>query len=74
MSENLHYPSVTDEDFSSKSPMGNETNQEVALIKEHLARRPAMEPRDVYKLLYQGTRGPEHIIASPKAFTERKEL
>ena len=30
-----------------------------------------MEPRDLYKLLYQGVRGPEHIIASPKDFTER---
>ena len=43
----------------------------MALLKEHLARRPAMEPRDLYKLLYQGVRGPEHIITSPKAFTER---
>jgi hypothetical protein len=43
----------------------------IALIKEHLARRPAIEPRDWYKLLYQGVRGPEHIITSPKAFTER---
>lgn len=38
---------------------------------EHLARRPAMEPRDVYKLLYQGVRGPGHIIISTQAFTER---
>lgn len=43
----------------------------IALIKEHLARRPGMEARDVYKLLYQGVRGPEHSIASPEAFTER---
>lgn len=30
-----------------------------------------MEPRDLYKLLYQGVRGPEHLISSQKAFTER---
>ena len=30
-----------------------------------------MQPRDVYKLLYQSVRGPEHIIASPKLFKER---
>jgi hypothetical protein len=29
-----------------------------------------MSPRDMYKLLYQGVRGPEHIITSPQAFTE----
>ena len=30
-----------------------------------------MEPRDIYKLLYQGVRGPEHLIASPKSFADR---
>ncbi len=30
-----------------------------------------MEVRDVYKLLYQGTRGPEHLIRSPEDFTAR---
>jgi hypothetical protein len=30
-----------------------------------------MEPGDVYKLLYQGVRGPEHIIGSEAAFRER---
>jgi hypothetical protein len=44
---------------------------QTALIVEHLVRRPGMEARDVYKLLYQGVRGPEHIIASPEAFRER---
>ncbi|MBC8448640.1 MAG: hypothetical protein H8D78_12910 [Chloroflexi bacterium] len=43
----------------------------VRLIDEHLARHPAMEPRDVYKLLYQGVLGPQHLIASPEEFTER---
>jgi hypothetical protein len=30
-----------------------------------------MAPCDFYKLLYQGVRGSEHIIASPESFTER---
>ena len=51
--------------------MWAEIDQVMGLVEEHLARRPGMEPRDVYKLLFQGIRGPEHIIASPEAFTER---
>jgi len=42
-----------------------------ALIRGHLARYPAAEPRDIYKLLYQGVLGPEHLIASPDAFAAR---
>jgi hypothetical protein len=42
-----------------------------AQILDHLARRPRMETRDVYKLLYQSVRGPEHIVVSPQAFRER---
>jgi hypothetical protein len=49
----------------------NKADRVPVLIKEHLARRPAMEPCDLYKLLYQGVRGPEHLISSPEAFTER---
>lgn len=41
------------------------------LVAQHLAQRPAMQPRDVYKLLFQGVRGPEHIIGSPEAFRQR---
>jgi hypothetical protein len=41
------------------------------LIQEHLARRPGMELRDIYKLLYQGVRGPEHLVSSPAVFAER---
>jgi hypothetical protein len=48
-----------------------EVEQITALIGEHLSRRPGMEPRDIYKLLYQSVRGPEHIIPSPDAFTKR---
>lgn len=40
------------------------------LIDQHLGWYPSMEPRDVYKLLYQGVRGPEHIIGSEAAFRE----
>lgn len=50
--------------------MWDKREQVVALLTEHLARRPAMQPRDVYKLLYQGVRGPEHLITSPQAFRE----
>jgi hypothetical protein len=42
----------------------------ISLLSDHLARRPGMQPRDVYKLLYQGVRGPEHIIASETSFRE----
>ena len=43
----------------------------MVVIQENLARKPAMEPHDLYKLLHQGVRGLEHIITSPAAFTER---
>lgn len=41
------------------------------LIAKHLTRYPAAEPADVYKLLYQGVRGPEHLMASPEVFVVR---
>lgn len=41
------------------------------LIAEHLTRYPAMEPRDAYKLLYQGVLGPGHLIDSPGDFANR---
>ncbi len=43
----------------------------LALIEKHLERYPAMRARDVYKLLYQGVLGPEHIIPSAEIFTAR---
>lgn len=43
------------------------------LIDKHIERRPLMEVRDVYKLLYQGIRGPEHLITSKSAFSKRLE-
>lgn len=50
--------------------MWNSSEQVKTLLSDHLSRRPAMQPRDVYKLLYQGMRGPEHIISSPQSFRE----
>jgi hypothetical protein len=41
------------------------------LVDEHLARYPLMQPSDAYKLLYQGVRGPEHLVTSPEAFATR---
>lgn len=41
------------------------------LIAEHVARHPVMEPCDVYKLLYQGVLGLEHLVASPEDFAAR---
>jgi hypothetical protein len=43
----------------------------LALLEEHLSRYPAMEARDVYKLLYQGVLGPEHIMPSSEIFSAR---
>jgi len=39
------------------------------LIKLHLSWYPLIEPRDIYKLLYQGALGSEHIISSAERFT-----
>lgn len=38
-----------------------------AVIREHVARYPAMEPQDLYKLLHQGSTGSEHAVESPEA-------
>ncbi len=43
----------------------------LGLLDTHLAHYPLMALQDVYKLLYQGILGPEHLIAEPKAFTAR---
>jgi hypothetical protein len=46
------------------------------LIDWHVQMRPAMTARDVYKLIFQGIRGAEHIMPSPEIFTAvlRQEL
>lgn len=41
------------------------------LVISHFSRYPEMEVQDVYKLLYQGTMGPEHNIGSQEAFISR---
>jgi len=41
------------------------------LIDQHMNWYPSMEPRDVYKLLYQGVLGPEHNVVDENAFRER---
>jgi hypothetical protein len=38
------------------------------LVGEHLERRPEMQLQDIYKLLYQGVRGPEHLVTAPDEF------
>lgn len=41
------------------------------LIAAHRHRHAVMEARDVYKLLYQGVLGPEHLVHSPADFAAR---
>jgi len=41
------------------------------LIQGHLLRYPAAEPRDIYKLLYQGVLGPEHMVDPVEEFEAR---
>ncbi len=38
------------------------------IILLHLSWYPLMQPRDVYKLIYQGVMGMEHLISSPDGF------
>lgn len=45
----------------------------LVLIEAHLQRYPALAVQDVYKLLYQGILGPEHILPSADIFTTRLE-
>lgn len=40
------------------------------LVRQHLIWYPLMEPRDIYKLLYQGVMGSEHLISSPEGFSQ----
>jgi hypothetical protein len=54
--------------------MWDNPRQVLTLIDDHLARRPKMELRDVYKLLYQGVMGPEHLISSSEIFTARLQM
>jgi hypothetical protein len=40
----------------------------IEIILEHLTWYPLMGPRDVYKLIFQGVMGSEHLISSPEGF------
>lgn len=42
-----------------------------ALIDQHLGWHPVMEPRDAYKLIYQGIMGLGHLVTSPEDFGAR---
>jgi hypothetical protein len=44
------------------------------LLKQHLGWYPLMEPVDIYKLLYQGVMGSEHLMAAPEEFKLQLEL
>jgi hypothetical protein len=41
----------------------------LTLLQKHLGWYPLMEPRDVYKLLYQGVMGAEHLMPSREEYT-----
>jgi len=41
------------------------------LVQQHLRWYPLMEPSDIYKLLYQGVMGAEHLLSSPEAFIQQ---
>lgn len=41
----------------------------LTLLKKHLSWYPLMELRDVYKLLYQGVMGAEHLMPSHEEYT-----
>jgi hypothetical protein len=41
------------------------------LIQQHLGWYPLMELADIYKLLYQGVMGPEHMVATQQEFARR---
>lgn len=43
----------------------------ISLLHQHLHWYPLMELRDIYKLLYQGILGPEHMIANRQEYTRR---
>ncbi len=45
----------------------------ISLLDIHLARYPAMEIADVYKLLHQATFGPGHLVSNKKTARESLE-
>jgi hypothetical protein len=45
----------------------------LGLIMRHLGWYPLMQLSDIYKLLYQGVMGPEHMVATQQEFSRRLE-
>jgi hypothetical protein len=45
-----------------------------AVLTAHFRTHEALEPQDVYKLIYQRVFGPEHLIDNPRAAWERLYL
>jgi hypothetical protein len=41
----------------------------IEIILQHLYWYPLTGPRDIYKLIYQGVLGSEHLISSPEGFS-----
>jgi hypothetical protein len=42
----------------------------LTLLEQHLSWYPLMELRDIYKLLYQGVMGSEHLLTSAEDYTQ----
>jgi hypothetical protein len=51
----------------------NDFNTWSGILAWHIQRYPAMNARDVYKLLYQGLLGPEHSMPTAEIFRARLE-
>ena len=47
-----------------------QSEQFSGVVKEHIGRRPLMELCDIYKLVYQGILGAEHLITDPIQFAQ----
>jgi hypothetical protein len=56
---------------AKQATMLDDRDSLLGLVKQHLCWYPRMELRDIYKLLYQGVMGSEHMNPSPDEFTRR---
>jgi hypothetical protein len=45
----------------------------ISLLRQHLVWYPLIQVQDVYKLIFQGTMGPEHMVATRQEFSRRLE-
>ncbi len=48
--------------------MQDDPDDLLKLLRQHLSWYPLMEPRDIYKLLYQGVMGSEHLLTSSEEY------